>query len=278
MLDVVVSKDALARFREPASVDDRRMVELVAENRDIGIAEDLEDPEVRRVSGRKYECGFRALPVRNRAFELEMECARARHEARGTRACTPALQRLAGCAAHARMRGEPEIVVRREAHDFAFAHLTSRAVAVERDRAPPTIGVPDSVQLAAQPIVPNAHTNTSSRAARSVVTMRSISSAVIVNGGTRMMLLPSERANTPRLTIAAQVRRAKRNSVDAFSSSIAAMRPYCRISRTPPFVRTRSSSAVRNCVARARTLSSTFQRWNSSRWRSATAAASALPP
>src|SRR4051812_4939092 len=98
---------------------------------------------------------------------------------------------------------EPEVVVRRERHDLAtVVERERRSGPVERaDRAPAT-GIGHDAVAALDPLGPR-HVHTSSMASRTVVTMRSISSAVMVSGGISTTMSPSGRINTPLRTHAA---------------------------------------------------------------------------
>src|SRR5688572_19873777 len=109
------------------------------------------------------------------------------------------------------MGGEAEIVVGRKRNKLLVAHPALGAVPIERHRLAISVDGAQAGQLALGPGIPVGHA-VSSSAAASVATMRSISAAVMVSGGTIVMTGPMERASTPRLTIAVQVRRASLGS------------------------------------------------------------------
>src|SRR6185503_9153556 len=102
---------------------------------------------------------------------------------------------------YVRVRCQSEVVVGRERDNVYTIHDAARAIAVEGQAAAQAVHVVQQCQLIRSPRAP-AHA-TSSSAAANVVTMRSISAAVMVSGGTTVSTGPIERDNTPRLTMAA---------------------------------------------------------------------------
>ena len=109
--------------------------------------------------------------------------------------------------------------------------------------------------------------------------MRCISSDVIVSGGISTTTSPSGRSSTPRSTAAARHAPAPAQAVGR--AARARRRPSARAAapRAPPAATRRGRRAARaSSSERSRTLASTSHASISSRWRSATAAASAFPP
>ena len=112
VLDVVVAVDEDLGPREPAAVDDRGVVELVGEDDLAGARERAHDAEVREVARAEQQRGLGALERGELLLEAAVDGHRARHEARGSGADAPAHRRVGGRLLHARVVGEPEVVVR----------------------------------------------------------------------------------------------------------------------------------------------------------------------
>ncbi len=119
---------------------------------------------------------------------------------------------------------------------------------------------------------------TSSIASLSACTTRCNSADVMVSGGISVTLSPIERSRTPRSTAAALTRRPQRNPPVGGASSTAPISPRSRTSFTAGFAATRSCRSPASSSERSRTFVSTSHASISSRWRNATAAASAFPP
>src|SRR4051812_129256 len=89
-----------------------------------------------------------------------------------------------------RMLRQPEVVIRRERHDGSgpatalVDNGAGRAAAIEVPCRPPPTGGGDGLPFVRRPVLPARHEAvTSTMASARAVTMRSISSAVVVNGG-----------------------------------------------------------------------------------------------
>ena len=154
--------------------------------------------------------------------------------------------------------------------------------AVEGADRPPAVRAADRVEPPGDPLGASASSRppvTSSMAAATASTMRSISSAVVVSIGMSTITSPSGRISTPRSTHAADTRRPQRRPSAGGASSMPTISPRWRTSSD------RRRAAATSLGERGRQLLGAGRaRWrarrrssNSSRWRSATAAARAFP-
>jgi hypothetical protein len=115
-----------------AAIDDRRVVELVAEHDVALTGERADDAEVRQVTRAEQQRALGALELGQRLLEAPVHGHRARDEPRRARPDAPAHRRLGRRLTHARVIGQPEVVVRAEQQD---------GLAVEHD--PGTLGPGD---------------------------------------------------------------------------------------------------------------------------------------
>ena len=96
MVDVAVAGDRDVGLRQPAAVDDRRVVELVGHDEHAGSAEGGEHAEVGGEAGREQHGGLGALPGRQLGFELAVHWAVADDQPGRPRAGAPPLDGLDG--------------------------------------------------------------------------------------------------------------------------------------------------------------------------------------
>ena len=100
--------------RDAAGIDQRRVVEAVAED---GVAlpdHGRREPEVRHIAGREKECARAPGECREFLFERLVLALVTRDEVRGARADTVQPSRLDERLGHARMRSEAEVIVAAE--------------------------------------------------------------------------------------------------------------------------------------------------------------------
>src|SRR2546421_4295422 len=280
MVEVTVVVHLDSGAAQAASVDDRRVVELVGADEHAWRAERREDAEVCREPGREEHGALGALPVRQRRFEVGVHGARAHDQTSRAGPRPPPVERGVRRGHDQRVLREPEVVVRREGHDGAAVgeELPLGPGGVEVARLAPATGVADGGGSGAGPVAPAHAAATSSIATDSASTIRRSWGEVIVSGGITTTTSPRGRSSTPRSTAAAQTRRPQRRPSRGGASSTPPMSPCSRTSRTARCRATRSSSKSCSSVDRARTLASTSRSSRSSRWRRATAHASAFPP
>ena len=117
------------RLREPHCVDDRRVVQLVADDHRVLVGERRDRRLVRVPARHVRERRVRRRELREIALELEMRLERPADEAHRRGAGAVALEPLDAGAHDVRMVGEAEVVVRREDdHLAAPAHAHDRAL------------------------------------------------------------------------------------------------------------------------------------------------------
>ena len=107
---IVVDRGA----RDAARVDQRGVVEAVAEDRAAFPDERRREPEVCHVAGREEQRALAAGEFREFLFERVVLALVTRDEVRGARADAVQARRLDERLGHARMRGEAEVVVAAE--------------------------------------------------------------------------------------------------------------------------------------------------------------------
>ena len=117
VVDVAVAVDERLGAREPAAVDDRRVVELVGEDDLAAARQRGHDAEVGEVAGAEQQRALRALERGEPLLEPPVQRHVARDQPRGARAGAPAHRRVGGRLAHPRVVGQPEVVVRAEQQD-----------------------------------------------------------------------------------------------------------------------------------------------------------------
>ena len=172
-----------------------------------------------------------AFHSRELALELGVDRARADDEARRARAGAPAVERVVRGRDHGGMRGEAEVVVRRERHDgVAVGHAVRRSRSRGARQRPGGAdrARPRSSAHASQVTRAIARSHTSSIESPSACTIWWISGDVIVSGGISTTVSPIGRSSTPRSTAAALTRRpqrspsARRRELDAAHESFEA--------------------------------------------------------
>ncbi|KOT06761.1 8-amino-7-oxononanoate synthase domain protein [Burkholderia mallei] len=138
---VAVRVDLHVRARQPRAVDQRRMIERVGEDRRAAARERGERGEVRHVAGaevqRARRIGEAAGERGELVFERRVRARVAAEQMRAAAARAVAARAFGERFDEARMRGEPEIVVAREADDCAAVHRHVRAARGVRDAAAP---------------------------------------------------------------------------------------------------------------------------------------------
>ena len=102
------------RARDAAGVDQRRMVEAIAEDGAAFPDQRRRKPQVRHVAGREEQGTLAAGECRKFLFEGVVLALVTGDEVRGARADAVQARRLDERLGHARMRGEPEVVVAAE--------------------------------------------------------------------------------------------------------------------------------------------------------------------
>ncbi len=117
VLDVAVVVDERARLGEPAAVDDARVVEGVRQHHVTLARQRGDDARVGQVARAEQHAGLARLEVRQLRLEPPVHSHVARHEPRRPRADAPAHRRFRRRLAHARVIGEPEVVVRAQEQD-----------------------------------------------------------------------------------------------------------------------------------------------------------------
>ncbi len=117
VLGVVVAVDERLRAREPAAVDDRRVVELVGEDDLAAPGERRDHPEVGQVARAEQQRALHPLERGDPLLEPAVQRHVPRHEPRRARADAPAHRRVGRRLAHPRVVGEAEVVVRAQQED-----------------------------------------------------------------------------------------------------------------------------------------------------------------
>ena len=112
VLHVAVAVHDDLRARQPAAVDDRRVVELVREDHIAATRQRADHAEVRQVARAEQQARLAALERRQALLQAAVDRHRPRHQARRARAHAPAHRRVRCRLAHARMIGQPQVVVR----------------------------------------------------------------------------------------------------------------------------------------------------------------------
>jgi hypothetical protein len=137
VLDVGVAVDEGLGAREAATVDDAGVVELIGEHHLAAPGQRRDRARVRQVARAEQERGVVALEGGQAFFQPAVELHVARDQAGGTRAHSPAHRGLGGRLAHARMVGEPEVVVRAEQKHRAAVQQHARALgAADQSHSP----------------------------------------------------------------------------------------------------------------------------------------------
>ena len=140
VLEVAVAVDEGLGPRQPASVDDAGVVELVAEDDLAALREGGDGAGVGEVSGPEQERRVVALERGQPLLEGAVRVHAAGDQARGAGPGAPPDRRLGGRFAHQRVAGEAEVVVGAEQQDRA---------AVEQDLGP--LGALDQAQPPVEP-------------------------------------------------------------------------------------------------------------------------------
>ena len=128
VLGVAVVVEERLRARQPAAVGDRGVGEAVGEHDLPALGERRDDPEVREVAGAEQQRRLRAEEVREALLEPPVQRHRARGQPRGARAGAPAHGGVRRRLAHARVVGEPEVVVRAQQQHRAPVEDHARAL------------------------------------------------------------------------------------------------------------------------------------------------------
>ena len=116
------------RLREPDAVDDRRVVELVADDRVVGAEEHLEHAAVRVEARREEDRVVVAQERRHPALELEVQLLRAADEPHAREAVAPLVETAVRGLDDARVVREPEVVVGAEVQHLAPGDLDLRGL------------------------------------------------------------------------------------------------------------------------------------------------------
>jgi hypothetical protein len=143
VVEVAVVVDEGLRARQPAAVDDRRVVELVGEDDVAPVGQCRHHAHVGEVARAEQQRGLGALERREALLEPAVDGHRARDESRGPGADAPAHRRVGRRLTHARVIGEAEVVVRAQQED---------RLAVEDDAG--ALGPAHEAHLPEQPAVP----------------------------------------------------------------------------------------------------------------------------
>jgi len=111
VVHVAMFEDRPLRLGKPDPIDDRRVVELIADDHVALFDQDLQHPQVRREPGLEDEGGLRVLELGQLGFQLLVDRHRSRDGANG--ACThpPTLGRRDHGFLQAWMRGQAQVVV-----------------------------------------------------------------------------------------------------------------------------------------------------------------------
>ena len=112
MVAVEVAVDDHLGPRGAAPVDDRRVVELIGEDRVAGAGQRADHAEVGEVARAEQHTRLAALELREALLQAAVDRHRPGHQSRGARAHAPAHRRVGCGLAHLGMVGEPEVVVR----------------------------------------------------------------------------------------------------------------------------------------------------------------------
>ena len=123
LVEPVVAERAQLGAREQAAVEDRGVVARVGDDRVAGREDRAERADVGLVPGREHERVLGAHPLRDLALELQVQVERAVEQARAGQAGAVALERVARALHHARVGGEPEVVVGAEHDALGALHL-----------------------------------------------------------------------------------------------------------------------------------------------------------
>ena len=128
VVDVGVAVDERLGARQPAAVDDRGVVELVGEDDLAAAGERRHHAEVGQVARAEQQRALRALELRQPLLQAPVQRHVARHQARRARAHAPAHRRVGGGLAHARVVGQPEVVVGAQQQDGLAVQHHARAL------------------------------------------------------------------------------------------------------------------------------------------------------
>ncbi len=273
---------------EAGAVDDRRVVELVGAEERSRSAERGEHAEVRGEAGREEHRGVGVLPVGELLLELGVDRPGADDQPGRPRAGAPAVECGVRGGDDGGVLGEAEVVVRRERDDGPAVgrELPFRAGRVEVDRGAPLPASRIGARLRLAPLAqsgPRPLTRsspvsvTSSMASASACTIRWISSEVTVSGGISTTTSPRGRMSTPRSTAAAHTRRPQRSPSTGGASSMPPISPRRRTSATSGSDTIAVVEQVAQLLGPRADVGEHVVGVESSRWRSATAAASAFP-
>ena len=132
MRDVFVAEDQDLGFRKPCAVDDRRVIQRVGDD-EVVFAENRRNRSgVRREAGLEDDTGFDVLEARDLFFEFHVDLHRPGDGADGARADAELARRFQRRFAQLGMRGQSQIIVRREVDDFlAVESADGRLLVVE---------------------------------------------------------------------------------------------------------------------------------------------------
>jgi hypothetical protein len=107
------------RFAEPDSVDDRRMIQLIRNDRILRTEESFKEPAVGIETGRIENRVFHAQKLAQLSLELLMHTLGAADEAHARESIPPSVERLVGRPVHFRTLREAEVVVGAEVQNIA---------------------------------------------------------------------------------------------------------------------------------------------------------------
>ena len=127
LVQPVVAEGADAGARHRHGVEDRGVVARVADHGVCRLEQRADAAGVGQVAGGEDERLLGAHPVRQLALQLQVQRQRAVEEAGAGEAGAEALQRVARGLLHARVAGQPEVVVRAQHDALAAFHLHHRA-------------------------------------------------------------------------------------------------------------------------------------------------------
>jgi hypothetical protein len=121
MIEVPVPVDEDLRAAEPAPVNDRGMVQCVAENLITFAHQRRNDSQIRKVSRREHQCGFFLLKACEPGFQPFMDLQVATDQSGATRRSMKLLDCSLRRRLDPRMGSQPEIIVAGEVHQLPAA-------------------------------------------------------------------------------------------------------------------------------------------------------------
>ena len=129
---IFVAENQDLRSRQPRSIDDRRMVQLIGDD-EIFLAQQRRNrSRIRRESRLKHHARFHVLEARDLLFQLHVQRHRPGNRAHRARSHAVLLRRLQRRFAQLGMRRQPQVIVRRQVdHLLAVERALRRLLILE---------------------------------------------------------------------------------------------------------------------------------------------------